>query len=158
MPLPGVDIKIVDDTGRELPRNETGELIVRGDNVMKGYYKDEVATAAVIKDGWLYTGDLGKMDDENYIFLTGLKKRMIITSGFNVYPREVETVLNMHPAVQASRVSGKEDLMRGELVKAEVVLKKGFCPDDKEIIQYCKIYLSPYKVPREVEFVQKIPD
>jgi len=157
-PLPGIDIKIVDNTGRELPRNEIGEVIVRGDNVMQGYYKDEAATAAVIKDGWLYTGDLGRMDDENYIFLTGLKKRMIITSGFNVYPREVETVLNLHPAVQISRVSGKKDLMRGEVVKAEVVLKNGHCPDDKEIIRYCKIYLSNYKVPREVEFVQTIPD
>jgi long-chain acyl-CoA synthetase len=156
--LPGIDIKIVDDTGRELPRNETGEVIVQGDNVMKEYYKDEAATAAVIKDGWLYTGDLGRMDDENYIFLTGLKKRMIITSGFNVYPREVEAVLNLHPAVQISRVSGKKDLMRGEVVKAEVVLKNGHCADDKEIIRYCKIYLSNYKVPREVEFVQTIPD
>jgi long-chain acyl-CoA synthetase len=157
-PLPGIDIKIVNDTGRELPRNETGEVIVRGDNVMKEYYKDEAATVAVIKDGWLYTGDLGRMDDENYIFLTGLKKRMIITSGFNVYPREVETLLNLHPAVQISRVSGKKDLMRGEVVKAEVVLKNGHFPDDKEIIRYCKIYLSNYKVPREVEFVKTIPD
>jgi long-chain acyl-CoA synthetase len=98
------------------------------------------------------------MDDENYIFLTGLKKRMIITSGFNVYPREVEAVLNLHPAVQISRVSGKKDLMRGEVVKVEVVLKNGHCADDKEIIRYCKIYLSNYKVPREVEFVQTIPD
>lgn len=155
-PLPGIDIKIIDDTGREGPRDEIGEVIVRGDNVMQGYYKDEAATAAVIKDGWLYTGDLGRMDDENYIFLTGLKKRMIITSGFNVYPREVEMVLNMHPAVLNSRVSGKEDLMRGEVVKAEVVLKNGHCPGDKEIIRYCKIYLSNYKVPREVEFVQTI--
>jgi len=157
-PLPGIDIKIVDDTGRELPRNETGEVIVRGDNVMQGYYKDKAATNAVIKDGWLYTGDLGRMDDENYIFLTGLKKRMIITSGFNVYPQEVETVLNLHPGVRESWVSGKKDLMRGEVVKAEVVLKYEHCPDDKEIIRYCKIYLSNYKVPREVEFVQTIPD
>ncbi len=155
-PLPGVDIKIVDDAGRELPRNETGEVIVRGDNVMKCYYKDEAATDAVIKEGWLYTGDLGRMDDENYIFLTGLKKRMIITSGFNVYPREVETVLNLHPAVRDSRVSGKKDLMRGEVVKAKIVLKNGYAPDEKEIIRYCKIYLSNYKVPREVEFVQTI--
>ena len=155
-PLPGIDIKIVDDTGRELPRNEIGEVIVRGANVMQGYYKDDAATAAVIKEGWLYTGDLGRMDDENYIFLTGLKKRMIITSGFNVYPREVETVLNTHPAVQLSRVSGKKDLMRGEIVKAEIVLKNGHSPDDKEIIRYCKIYLSNYKVPREVEFVKTI--
>jgi long-chain acyl-CoA synthetase len=154
--LPGIDIKIVDDTGRELPRNEIGEVIVRGANVMKGYYRDDAATAAVIKEGWLYTGDLGRMDDEDYIFLTGRKKRMIITSGFNVYPREVETVLNMHPSVQLSRVSGKKDLMRGEAVKAEIVLKNGHYPDDKEIIRYCKIYLSNYKVPREVEFVKTI--
>jgi long-chain acyl-CoA synthetase len=155
-PLPGIDIKIVDESGRELPRNEIGELIIRGGNVMKGYYKDEAATASVIKDGWLYTGDLGRMDEENYIFLTGLKKRMIIISGFNVYPREVETVLNMHPAVQVSRVSGKPDLMRGELVKAEIVLKEGYAPDDKEIIRYCKVYLSNYKVPREIEFVRTL--
>jgi long-chain acyl-CoA synthetase len=154
--LTGIDIRIVDDAGHDLSRNEVGELIVRGANVMKGYYKDEAATASVIKDGWLYTGDLGRMDDEDYIFLTGRKKRMIITSGFNVYPREVETVLNLHPAVQDSLVSGKEDLMRGELVKAQIVLRDGFRPDDKEIIRHCKMYLSPYKVPREVEFVASI--
>ncbi|MGD0279533.1 MAG: AMP-binding protein, partial [Smithella sp.] len=156
--LNGIDIKIVDEAGRELPRNQIGELIVKGENVMNGYYKDDEATAAVIKDGWLYTGDLGKMDEEDYIFLTGLKKRMIITSGFNVYPREVETILNMHSAVQTSRVSGKEDLMRGEIVKAHVVLKEGHCADEKEIIHYCKTYLSSYKVPREIEFVQEISD
>ena len=154
--LDGIDIKIVDESGQELPRNQIGELIVRGDNVMKGYYKDEAATASVIKDGWLYTGDLGRMDEDDYIFLTGLKKRMIITSGFNVYPREVETVLNLHPAVQDSRVVGKEDFMRGELVKAQIVLRDGLRPDDKEIIRHCKVYLSPYKVPREVEFVSAI--
>ncbi len=157
-PLTGIDVKIVDNNGRELPRNEIGELIVTGDNDMKVYYKNEAATAAVIKDGWLYTGDLGRMDEENYIFLTGLKKRMIITSGFNVYPREVETILNMHFAVQTSRVSGKEDLMRGEIVRAHVVLKEGHCADEKEIIHYCKTYLSSYKVPREIEFVQEISD
>jgi len=155
--IPGVEIKIVDDNGRELPRNQIGELIVKGDNVMKGYYKNEAATAAVIKNGWLHTGDLGRMDEDGYIFLTGIKKRMIITSGFNVYPREVETVLKMHPAIQEARVSGKEDLMRGEIVKAYIVLKEGHNADEKEIIRYCKIYLSNYKVPREVEIVQEIP-
>jgi len=156
-PLTGNDIKIVDEAGRELTRNEIGELIVKGDNVMKGYYKDDAATAAVIKNGWLHTGDLGRMDEEGYIFLTGLKKRMIITSGFNVYPREVETVLNMHPAIQASRISGKADLIRGEIVKAHIVLKQGQSADEKEIIRYCKTYLSNYKAPREVEFVKEIP-
>lgn len=155
--LPGIEIKIVDNDGMEMPRNEIGEVIVRGENVMKGYYKDEAATSAVIRNGWLYTGDLGKMDETGYIYLTGLKKRMIITSGFNVYPREVETVLNMHPAVRSSLVRGKEDLMRGEIVKAYIVLNEGYHPDEKEIIRFCKTYLSNYKVPREVEFVKEIP-
>jgi long-chain acyl-CoA synthetase len=93
------------------------------------------------------------MDDDNYIFLTGLKKRMIITSGFNVYPKEVEDVLNLHPAVKSARVIAKKDLMRGEIVKAEIVKNDGALIDEKEILKYCRIYLSPYKVPREVEFV-----
>jgi long-chain acyl-CoA synthetase len=93
------------------------------------------------------------MDDDNYIFLTGLKKRMIITSGFNVYPKEVEDVLNLHPAVKCARVIAKKDLMRGEIVKAEIVKNDGALIDEKEILKYCRIYLSPYKVPREVEFV-----
>ena len=156
--LTGVDIKIVDDEGKELPSNAIGEVIVRGDNVMKEYYKNEQATASVIRNNWLHTGDLGRMDDEGYIFLTGRKKRMIITSGFNVYPREVETVLNLHPAVQDSRVFGKEDLLRGELVKAEIVPRDGLRPDDKEIIRHCKEYLSAYKVPRNIEYVSKIID
>jgi long-chain acyl-CoA synthetase len=156
MAIPGAKIKIVDENGRELPRGEIGELIVKGDNVMQGYYKDKAATASVIKDGWLYTGDLGRMDDDGYIFLTGLKKRMIITSGFNVYPKEVEDVLYMNPAIQAARVVGKKDLMRGEIVKAEIVKKQNYIVDEKEILKHCRTYLSPYKVPREVEFVRKI--
>ena len=158
MALPGVQIKIIDSEGNELPRGEVGELIVRGENVMQGYYKDEEATASVIKNGWLYTGDLGRMDEDGDIFLTGRKKRMIITSGFNVYPKEVENVLNLHPAVQNSRASAKADLMRGEIVKAEIVRKEGVTVDDKEILKHCRIYLSPYKVPREIEFVEKIED
>mgnify|MGYP002682430327 CR=1 FL=1 len=154
--LDGIDIKIVDDEGRELPRLETGEVIIRGANVMQGYYKDEAATASVIKDGWLHTGDLGRMDEEGYIFLTGRKKRMIITSGFNVYPQEVEDVLRLHPAVADVIVAGKEDLMRGEVVKASVVLRQGHRPEEKEIIRYCKEYLSAYKAPREVEFVTSL--
>ena len=154
MAIPGTKTKIVDDKGCEIPRGEIGELIVSGDNVMQGYYKDKEATASVIKKGWLYTGDLGKMDDDDYIFLTGLKKRMIITSGFNVYPKEVENVLNMHPAVKSARVTGKQDLMRGEIVKAEIVIDKGTVIDEKEIIRHCRIYLSAYKIPREVEFTQ----
>ena len=119
--IPGVEAKAVDDRGNEVPRGEIGELVIRGVNVMKGYYKNEEATAQVIRNGWLYTSDLAKIDEDGYIFLTGRKKRMIITSGFNVYPREVEMVLELHPAVQASMVVGKPDLMRGEIVKALIV-------------------------------------
>jgi len=156
--IPDTSIKIVDETGHELPRGEIGELIVRGNNVMKGYYKDDAATAAIIKGGWLYTGDLAKMDQDNYIFLTGRKKRMIITSGFNVYPREVENILNQHPAVLASRVVAQANLMRGEIVKAQIVKKDGIAVTDKEIMRHCRIYLSAYKVPRKVEFVTKLEE
>lgn len=155
---PDTLIKIVDETGSEVPRGEIGELIVRGRNIMKGYYKDEAATAAVIKDGWLYTSDLGRMDEDDYIFLTGRKKRMLITSGFNVYPQEVENVLNLHPAVLASRVFGKENLIRGEIVAAQIVKKDGMEVSDREIMKHCRAYLSAYKVPRKVEFVTKLED
>ena len=130
-PIGGVEARIIADDNTDVPRGETGELIVRGKNVMKGYYKDERATAEVIRDGWLHTGDLGRMDADGYIFLTGRKKRMVITSGFNVYPREVEIVLEMHPAVAAARVESKEDLMRGEIVKALIVRKPGAEADDR---------------------------
>jgi long-chain acyl-CoA synthetase len=155
-PIPGTEAKIFDDNGNELPPGKEGELVVKGANVMKCYYKDEKATGEVINDGWLHTGDLATIDDDGYIFLTGRKKRMIITSGFNVYPREVEIVLTMHPAVGESRVIAKPDLMRGEIVKAFIV-KKGQLPvDEKEIMKHCRTYLSSFKVPREVEFVESI--
>ncbi len=154
--IPGVAAKIVDEEGREIPREMVGELILKGDNVMKGYYKDEEATAQVIKRGWLYTSDLGRMDGDGYIFLTGRKKRMIITSGFNVYPREIEIVLGLHPAVQAAHIIGKEDLLRGEIVKAVVVKKPGAEIEERELLRHCRTYLSSYKVPREIEFVAEI--
>ena len=156
IPIPGVAAKIVDEEGRELPRETVGELILRGENVMKGYYKDEEATAQVIRDGWLHTSDLGRMDADGYIFLTGRKKRMIITSGFNVYPREIEIVLGLHPAVQEARIIGKEDLLRGEIVKAVVVKKPGMEIEERELLKHCRTYLSSYKVPREIEFVTEI--
>jgi long-chain acyl-CoA synthetase len=154
--MPGTEARVLDDQDRDLPYGEIGELVIRGDNVMKGYYKDEEATARVIKNGWLYTSDLARMDEEGYIFLTGRKKRMIITSGFNVYPREIEQVLEMHPAVKNTMVIGKPDLIRGEIVKALVIKKPDARTDEKEIMRHCRIYLSSYKVPREVEFVESI--
>jgi long-chain acyl-CoA synthetase len=156
IPIPGVTAKIVDDEGRELPRGTVGEVILQGENIMKGYYKNEEATDQVIKEGWLYTSDLGRMDSDGYIFLAGRKKRMIITSGFNVYPREIEIVLGLHPAVQAARIIGKEDLLRGEIVKALVVKKTGAEIEERELLKHCRTYLSSYKVPREIEFVTEI--
>jgi long-chain acyl-CoA synthetase len=156
IPIPGVEARIVDDGERDLARGEIGELIVRGPNVMKGYYKDDAATALVLRNGWLHTGDLALIDADGHIFLKGRKKRMIITSGFNVYPREVEIVLNMHPIVQDSKVIGKSDLMRGEIVKALVVKKQGATADDKAILKHCRTYLSSYKIPREIEFVDRL--
>lgn len=150
--LPGVRAKVVDEAGCEVAAGVVGELLVRGDVVMQGYYKDEAATAEVIREGWLHSGDLAHMDEEGYVFLDGIKKRMIITSGFNVYPKEVELVLDMHPAIVSSRVAGEKDLMRGEIVKAIIVKKPGDMTDEKEIIQHCRNYLSSYKVPREVVF------
>jgi long-chain acyl-CoA synthetase len=154
--IPGVEAKIVDETGIEVPRETVGELILKGDNIMKGYYKDDEMTAQVIKEDWLYTSDLGRMDAEGYIFLTGRKKRMIITSGFNVYPREIEIVLCLHPAVLAARIVGKEDLLRGEIVKAIIVKKPSAEIEERELLRHCRTYLSSYKVPREIEFVTEI--
>lgn len=154
--LPGVAAKVLDDAGCVVPSGVTGELVVRGAVVMQGYYRNDAATAEVIRDGWLHTGDLAYMDEEGYVFLTGVKKRMIITSGFNVYPKEVELILEMHPAVVASQVVGEKDAMRGEIVKALIVKKPGDEADEKEIIQHCRNYLSAYKVPREVVFVESL--
>jgi long-chain acyl-CoA synthetase len=158
VPIPDVEARIVDDRGHELPWGEIGELIIRGPNVMQGYYKNSAATAQVIKDHWLYTSDLGRMDEEGYIFLTGRKKRMVITSGFNVYPKEVEMVLEMHPAVKACRIVSVPDLMRGEIVKALIVKSQNANADDRELLKHCRTYLSSYKIPREIEFVETIDD
>lgn len=154
IPIPGVTAKIVSGNGSELPASDTGELIIKGVNVMKGYYKDDMATSDIIRDNWLHTGDLARIDDDGYIFLTGRKKRMIINSGFNVYPREIELVLNMLPDVKDSLVIGVPDLMRGELVKAMVIKKNGSLLDEKSVLKHCRTYLSSYKLPREVEFVE----
>lgn len=154
--VPGVEARIVNGTGSPLPEGAVGELVVRGANVMQGYYGNEEATAKVIRDGWLYTGDLARIDEGGYIFLEGRKKRMVITNGFNVYPTEVEDVLKMHPDVVDTRVIGKEDLMRGEIVKAFVVKREGSAVSEKDITKHCRTYLSSYKSPREVEFVDTL--
>jgi len=156
IPVTDIEAMIVDDEDRELETGMVGELVIRGPNVMKGYYKADEKTAQVIRNGWLHTGDLAMIDEEGDIFLRGRKKRMIITSGFNVYPKEVEGIVHMHEAVKECLVVAKEDLLRGEVVKALVILNKNAEADEKEIMRHCRQYLSSYKVPREVEFVTEL--
>jgi len=154
-PISGVEAKVVDESDSELPAGRTGELLIRGRNVMKGYYRNEEATAEVIKNGWLHTGDLARIDTDGHIFLEGRTKRMIITSGFNVYPTEVENILRTHPAVRDARVTGKEDLIRGEIVTALVIEEPGFSVIEKDVMKHCRKHLSSYKCPREVKCVKE---
>ncbi len=159
MPLPFTEAKIVDvEYGiKELGPGEQGELCIRGPQVMLGYYKHKVETDLVIRDGWLYTGDIARFDEDGYFYITDRKKDLIICGGYNVYPREVEEVLYKYPKVREAAVIGAKSETRGEIVKAFVVLKEGETADAKEIIAYCRQNLANYKVPREVVFKDNLP-
>jgi long-chain acyl-CoA synthetase len=164
IPLPDVIIKIVDaqDGARPLPTGEVGEIIVSAPQVMKGYWNHPEETAEVLHidaDGqrWLHTGDLGYMDESGYLYVVGRKKYMIIVAGFNVVPAEVEAVLEMHPGVQEAAVIGVSDKTRGERVQAYVVPNAGATITRRELIDYCKKNLAPYKVPRRVIFRDSLP-
>ena len=154
--LPGWEVKVVDDDGRELPVNQKGEVIVRGP-IMKRYYNNPQATAAAIRDGWLYTGDFGKLDEEGNLFLLGRKKEMIIVKGQNIYPADVEKVLCSHPQVAEAAVVGIPDTLRGEKVRAVISLKSGESVTEQEILQFCREYLSDYKVPKQIIFIDSLP-
>jgi len=156
LPLPGIDIKIVDDEGKEVPVGEPGELIAKGPNIMKGYLGRPEETAATIKDGWLYTGDVAKMDEEGYFFIVDRMKDMILVSGFNVYPNEVEDAIAHMGGVAEVAVIGVPDDQSGEAPKAFVV-KANEGLTDTEVIEHCKGYLTGYKRPKEVEFIDEIP-
>ncbi len=155
-PIPKVTVEIHDDQGNPLPTGVEGEVTVQGPNVMLGYYGKPQETATVIRNNWLYTGDIGKLDEDGYLTLTGLKKDLIITAGFNVYCQEVEEILIRHQHVADVALVGIDDLMRGQVIEAVVVPEPGSNPDDREIIRFCKEYLSRYKCPRKVIFVQEI--
>jgi long-chain acyl-CoA synthetase len=157
--MPSTDYKIVDlATGsEEVPAGEFGEVVIKGPQVMKGYWNMPEETANTLRDGWLFTGDIAKVDEDGYLYIVDRKKDLIIASGFNVYPRDIEEVLYEHPAVQEAVVIGVPDPYRGEDVKAFVVLKAGQSATEDEIIQYCKQNMSAYKVPRGVEFRQELP-
>lgn len=159
IPIQNTDSKIVDlETGtRELPVGEPGELIVKGPQVMKGYWKQPEETSRTIRDGWLYTGDVAKMDEDGYFYIVGRKKEMIIAGGLNVYPNEVEEVLYQHPAVAEACVYGVPDEYLGETVKAVIVLGKQESATKEELLDWCRERLARYKVPRLVEFRDHLP-
>jgi long-chain acyl-CoA synthetase len=159
LPRPDVDAKIVDlETGeKDLHPGEEGELCIRGPQVMKGYWNRPEETRKTLRNGWLYTGDIGRMDEEGYFYIVDRKKDMIICSGYNVYPREIEEVLYQHPKIQEVCIVGVPDPYRGETVKAFVVLKEKEQAIAEEIIEYCQRNMAKYKTPTMVEFRKELP-
>src|SRR3990172_6191278 len=156
-PLPFLEVRIVDEKEREVPVATVGELICRGPNVMKGYYKDKKATREALRGGWLHTGDLARRDEEGFIYIVDRRKDMIVSGGENIYPREIEEVLYRHPKIQDAAVIGIPDPIWGESVKVIIVLKKGETMKGEEVIEYCKRYLASYKKPKSVEFAEILP-
>lgn len=156
-PYPLIRVEVMDDQRRILPRGATGEICVRGDLVMKGYYKQPDKTADTLIDGWLHTGDIGHIDSEGYLHLTDRKKDMIISGGFNVYPSEVEQVLWSHPAVQDCAVIGVPDNTWGEAVKAVVELNPGQSVSAQVLIDLCKERLGGVMAPKSVDFIDSLP-
>ena len=159
LPWPDTEAKIVDlETGeKELPIGEIGELIIRGPQVMKGYWNMPEETAQTLRNGWLYTGDIAKMDEEGYFSIVDRKKDMIIAGGFNVYPRDVEEVIYEHPKVREVVAAGIPDPYRGETVKVYIVLKEGETATEDEIREFCKGKMAKFKVPTHVEFRTELP-
>ncbi|MDA0667191.1 MAG: long-chain fatty acid--CoA ligase [Planctomycetota bacterium] len=159
LPIPGTDVRIVDPEGGlpEVPVGETGELIIRGPQVMQGYLNREQETSNTIRNGWLYTGDLATMDEEGYFKIVGRKKDMIIASGYNIYPDEIDRVLMAHEKVFESCTIGVPDQKRGETVKAFIVLQPGETVTAEELKKYCSKEMAAYKVPRQWEFREDLP-
>lgn len=159
LPMVGTEIKIVDlDSGEnEMPTGQAGEICFRGPQVMQGYYKKPQQTAEVIRNGWFYTGDIGYMDAEGWLYIVDRKKDMIISSGYNVYPKEIDETISSHPKVLEVCTIGIEDSYRGESAKAYIVLKPNQKMDEDEIREYCKANLAAYKVPTVFEFTEALP-
>ena len=152
-----VENKVVNELGEEVPDGQVGELIVRGPNVMKGYYKMPEETEAALRDGWLYTGDLARRDEDGYFYIVDRKKDLVIVGGYNVYPREVEEVLFEHRDILEAAVIGVPDTDFGEAVHAFVVLKDGATKDIEKLEAYCAARLAKYKVPKKFEFLDELP-
>ena len=156
-PVDDFDIKIFDESDKDLPRGQWGEIVIRGPWVMKGYWNKPKDTEWALRGGWLHSGDIGRMDEENYVYIVDRVKDMINVSGFKVWPAEVENVLYRHPAVKELAVYGAPDPVKGEKVNVAIVLKEGASVTAEDIIAYCREKLAVYKAPEAVEFVRELP-
>jgi long-chain acyl-CoA synthetase len=158
-PIWGVEVKVVDENDKQLPPGEehVGEIVIRGHNIMKGYYKNPEATEEAMRGGWFHTGDLAYADDDGFLFIVDRKKDLVIRGGYNVYPREIEEVLYAHPSIAEAAVIGKPDDKLGEEVVAVITLKAGASVTPEEVIAYSKERLAAYKYPREVRIVDALP-
>jgi long-chain acyl-CoA synthetase len=156
-PIQGVEVKIRDDFERALPTGSPGEITVHGPSVMKGYLNDAEETERALRGGWLHTGDIGYLDEDGYLFIVERKKDLIISGGFNLYPSEVERVLERHPAVVEAAVVGEPDPIRGEVVHAFVVIKSGMEVSEKQLIESARRSLVYYKCPNRVTFLEDLP-
>lgn len=157
VPVWGIEMRVVDENDQDVPVGETGEIIIRGHNIMKGYYKRPEATAQALRNDWFHSADIGKMDEDGYFYIVDRTKDMIIRGGFNVYPREVEETMLEHPAISLAAVIGVPDDEHGEEIKAFVVLKQGASASPAEIIAWCKQKIAGYKYPRAVEIRDSLP-
>jgi len=157
LPMKGTVIKVFDDDGNELPRGQEGEVAIKGPMLMKGYWNKPEETESVLREGWLYTGDVGYVDEDGYFFITDRKKDLIIKGGENITPREIEEVIFTHPKVSEAAVIGIKDEVYGEDIKAFVVLKPGETATAEEIIEHCLKRLEKFKTPKEVEFLNALP-
>ncbi len=157
LPLPGVEVRVVKEDESGAVTDEIGELIVKGPNVMKGYFNRPEETKKTIRQDWLFTGDMAKIDNDGYIYIVGRKKEMIISHGLNIYPQEIENVLQAHPKIKEVAVVGKKDKSKGEVPFAFVALHKDGSASESEIINFCKGKLANYKIPRLIAFRQELP-
>jgi long-chain acyl-CoA synthetase len=157
MPIENVEMKIVDTDGHPVEPGREGEIVIKGPNVMLGYWNRPFETAEVIKNGWFHTGDIGRMDEEGFFYIVDRLKDMINISGFKVYPSEVENVIYQHPAIAEAAVFGVPDAIKGEIVQANIVLKPGHSVTEEQIIDFCSRRIATYKLPRVINFVDSLP-
>jgi long-chain acyl-CoA synthetase len=157
LPVPGTEVRILDEAGRRVPLGEVGEICCRSPGVMRGYWHSPEATAEALREGWLHTGDLGRLDDQGYLFIVDRKKDLIIRGGFNVYPRDVEDLLLEHPAIERAGVIGRADPRHGEEVVAFVSLRPGHQATGEALMQWARERIGGYKYPREVHVIDAVP-